>query len=124
MEYRSNRLTGYSGSSPMSKTMKRNGRSTSGSVAKIGDVLPQLIVRYGLHRRRNLEQIEDAWRQAVGKPYSDITQVSGFNRGTLTIQVPHNMFIQELSFRQSELVDTLSTLIGNETIKKIRFVVH
>ena len=103
--------------------MKRKRDSTTGGIAKIGDVLPQLIVRYGLHRPPNLEQIEGAWRQAVGEQYAAVTQVSKLHRGTLTIKVPHNAFIQELSFQQSELLDTLTMLLKDEKIKKIRFVV-
>jgi len=104
--------------------MRRNRHSTGGSgIAKIGDLLPQLIVKYGLHRRRNLEQIEEAWRQAVGEQFAAITQVEKLHRGTLTIKVPHNAYVQELSFRQSELVDVLATSIESEKIKKIRFVV-
>jgi predicted nucleic acid-binding Zn ribbon protein len=103
--------------------MKRNRYSTSGGVAKIGDLLPQLIVKYGLHRQRNLEQIESAWRQAVGKQYAAVTQVSKLHRGTLTIKVPHSAYVQELSFRQSELVDALTVLLQEEKIKKIRFEV-
>jgi len=102
----------------------KNKHSTnSRGIAKIGDLLPQLIVRHGLHRRRNLEQIEEAWRQAVGEQFAAVTQIEKLYRGTLTIKVPHNAYVQELSFRQSELVDTLATLIENEKIKKIRFVV-
>jgi predicted nucleic acid-binding Zn ribbon protein len=104
--------------------MKRNQRSAGNSgITKIGNVLPQLFVRYGLHRRRNLEQIEEAWRQVVGEHYATVTQVSKIHRGTLTIKVPHNVFMQELSFRHSELIDALATLLTDEKIKKIRFVV-
>ena len=101
----------------------RKHRSSTVGVAKIGDVLPQLIVRYGLHRRRNLEQVEDAWRQAVGEQIAAVTQVVKLHRGTLTIKVPHNMYMQELSFRHTELIDTLTVLLKNEKIKKIRFEV-
>jgi predicted nucleic acid-binding Zn ribbon protein len=103
--------------------MRRKRRSTTGGIAKIGDVLPQLIVRYGLHRPRSLEEIEEAWRQAVGEQFAAVTQVSKLHRGTLAIKVPHNAFSQELSFRQSELIDTLATLLKDERIKKIRFEV-
>ena len=104
--------------------MKRNKHSASGGgIAKIGDVLPQLIVRYRLHRRRNLEQIEEAWRQAIGEQYAAITQVTKLHRGTLTVKVPHNAFMQELSFRKSELIDTLTTLLVEEKINNIRFEV-
>ncbi|MDR0328725.1 MAG: DUF721 domain-containing protein [Planctomycetaceae bacterium] len=103
--------------------MNRNRHSTGGGVAKIGDILPQLIVRYGLHRRRDFGQIEEAWRQAVGEQFAAITQVSKLHRGTLTIKVPHNAFMQELSFRHSELIDILAMLLKDEKIKKIRFEV-
>jgi len=101
----------------------RRHRHSTGGVAKIGDLLPQLIVKYGLHRRRDLERIEEAWRQAVGEQYATVTQVSKLHRGTLTVKVPHNTYVQELLFRQSELVDTLAALLEDEKIKKIRFVV-
>jgi predicted nucleic acid-binding Zn ribbon protein len=103
--------------------MKRKRYGDGVGVAKIGDLLPQLIVRYGLHRRRNLEQVEAAWRNAIGEQFAAVTQVDKLYRGTLTIKVPHNAYAQELSFRQSELVDTLAALLDGEKIKKIRFVV-
>ena len=102
--------------------MRRNRRSPTG-LTKIGDLVPQLIVRFGLHRRQNVEQIEEAWRQAVGEPFVAVTKVTGLSRGTLTVSVPHNGFIQELSFRQSELLETLNTLVQGEKVKKIRYYV-
>jgi len=102
--------------------MKQNRHTTDVGVSRIGDVLPQLIVRYGLHRRRHWEHIEEAWRQAVGEPYAAVTQVSGIYRGTLTIKVSHSVFVQELSFRQAELIAALGALLADEKIKKIRFV--
>ena len=92
-------------------------------MSKIGDILPQLMVRYGLHRRRNLEQIEEAWRQAVGEQDAAVTQVTKLYQGTLTVKVPHNAYMQELSFRHSELIDALAVLLKDEKIKRIRFEV-
>ena len=100
--------------------MKRNKQTLVG-VAKIGDVLPQLIVRCGLHRRRNWEPIEEAWQQAVGGEVAAVTRVTKLHRGTLTVKVPHNAYMQELSFRHSELIDMLAELLKEERIKKIRF---
>lgn len=102
--------------------VKRNRHSIEGGVTKIGDILPHLMVRLGLHRRRDLTQIEEAWQQTVGKQYADVTQIEKLYRGTLTVKVPHNAIIQELSFRHSELIDVLAPLIEGEKIKKIRFV--
>ena len=103
--------------------MRGKKRSSGVGVAKIGDLMPQLIVRYGLHRRRNVEQIKEAWRKAVGEQYAAMTEVSKLYRETLTIKASHNAIIQELSFRHSELVDALAATLTDEKIKKIRFVV-
>ena len=108
--------------------MRRNNHPTNrwgerDGIAKIGDLLPQLIVQCGLHRRKNLEQIEEAWRQAVGEQFAAVTRVEKLFRGTLTIKVPHNAYVQELSFRHSELVSELAASLADEKIKKIRFVV-
>ena len=94
-----------------------------GGVAKIGDVLPQLMVKYGLHRQRSLELIEEAWHQAAGEQHAAVTQVTKLHRGTLTVKVPHNAYIQELSFRHSELLASLAELLEGEQIRKIRFEV-
>jgi predicted nucleic acid-binding Zn ribbon protein len=102
---------------------KRKTHSSVSGMAKIGDLMPQLIVRYGLHRRRNIERIEEAWRQVVGKPYAAVTAVSDFTRGILTVTVPHNAFVQEFSFRQKEFLAAFAAQIQDEKIKKIRFVV-
>ena len=106
-------------------------------MAKIGDLLPQLIVRYGLHRRRNLEPIEEAWRQAISEKYGEkhaaVMQMTKLHRGTLTIKVPHNAYMHELSFGLDELVKRINALLAdggladavqtNERIKRIRFEV-
>ena len=102
--------------------MKRNGTSQRGGLSKIGEVLPQLIIHYGLHRRRDLERIEDAWRKAVGEQFAAVTHVEKIHRGTLTVKVPHNAFMQEMSFRQAELVALLGESLQEENIKRIRFM--
>ena len=101
--------------------MKRKRHSPGGGLSRIGDVLPQLIVRYGLHRPRNLEHIEEVWRRAVGEQCAPFTSISKLQRGTLTIKVSHNAFMQELNFRQKELAETLAEQLPDEIIKRIRF---
>ncbi|MDR2705139.1 MAG: DUF721 domain-containing protein [Planctomycetaceae bacterium] len=92
-------------------------------VVRVADVLPQLIAKYGLHKQRNTEQITQVWRETVGEPYGSVTRVIGIKSGTVEIAVPHHAFIQELSFRQSELLTGLKTALPEEKIKRIKFVV-
>jgi predicted nucleic acid-binding Zn ribbon protein len=92
-------------------------------VVRIADVLPQLITKYGLQKQRNTEQITQMWRKTVGEPFGSVTRVIALKSGTIEIAVPHHAFVQELSFRQSELLTGLKTALPEEKIKRIKFVV-
>ncbi|MDR0522541.1 MAG: DUF721 domain-containing protein [Planctomycetaceae bacterium] len=106
------------------KQGRQTGSGSGTGIVKIGDIVPQLIARYGLHQRRNAEEIEEAWKEIAGEEYAAMTKITGLFRGTLTIAVPHNAFVQELSFRQNEFVGFLASRIRTEKITKIRFVVQ
>ncbi len=108
--------------------VKRNRASSrtatpSTGIVRVGDVLPQLIAKYGLQQRRNLERIEEVWRAAVGEPYASVTRIIGLRRGTLEVAVPHSAFVQELSFRRQELLAAMQKTLADEKIKKIKFTV-
>lgn len=98
-------------------TVKKEG------IVRLGDLLPQLIARYGIQQRRDVEHLVRAWQEAVGDPYASITRVVGLKRGTLEIAVPHNAFVQELSFRQKELLASMQASVLDEKITRIKFVV-
>lgn len=107
---------------------KRKSRASSQSgqtagVVRLGEVLPQLIARYGLQRRKDVEGLAEAWHEAVGEPYAARTRVVGLTRGTLEIAVPHGAFVQELSFRRAELLAAMQAATVGEQVKKIKFVV-
>lgn len=93
-------------------------------MSRLADLLPKLVIKYGIHKGRNTEQLTEAWRNAVGSPYDTVSRVVGLNRGILEIFVPHNAFAQELSFRQTELLAKMRAAIPDEKINKIKFVVN
>ncbi len=110
----------------MKKRSKRTTASLPAGLSKLGDLLPQLIAKYGLQNRRSVEEIDAAWKEAVGPPYNDpqISRVVGLRRGILEISVPHPAFVQELSFQQAELVRAMQAALPQEKIKKIKFTVQ
>ncbi|MDR3196492.1 MAG: DUF721 domain-containing protein [Planctomycetaceae bacterium] len=109
----------------MRPTKKKTAFSASPKVGvvHVADILPQLITKYGLQNQRNIEQITRIWRETVGEPYGSVTRAVGLKSGTLEIAVPHHAFVQELSFRQSELLAGIQTALAEEKIKRIKFVV-
>ena len=108
----------------MMPSVKKAGKQTVApafGLARLGDLLPHLLAKYGVHRRRNVEEINAAWKAAVGLPYDKVCRVIGLSRGTLEVTVPHPAFIQELSFRKTELLQSMQTALPDEKIKKIKF---
>ncbi|MDR0871116.1 MAG: DUF721 domain-containing protein [Planctomycetaceae bacterium] len=93
-----------------------------GKLSRLGDVLPSLIVRYGLQNKRNTEHLTASWSEAVGEPFSNVSRVSALKRGVLEITVSHNAFIQELLFRQKELLAAMQESNPDEKIRKIKFI--
>ncbi|GHT26906.1 hypothetical protein FACS18942_05240 [Planctomycetales bacterium] len=93
-----------------------------GKLSRLGDVLPSLIVRYGLQNEKNTEHLIASWSVAVGEPFSNVSRISALKRGVLEITVSHSAFIQELLFRQNELLAAMQKNNPDEKIRKIKFV--
>jgi len=86
----------------------------------IGDVLAQLMARRGFARVRSSASFEGAWREAAGE-LARFTRVGQVRRGRLEVIAASSTVIQELSFRQPELIGALARLLPDERIDGIRF---
>jgi predicted nucleic acid-binding Zn ribbon protein len=110
------------------KKVKRKKRSKTvplpKGVTQVGDIVPYLMVKYGLQQHRNIERIETVWCESVGAEFASFSRVRSVSRGTLEIAVPHNALIQELSFRKDALLLSMQTALPEERIKRLKFVVN
>ncbi len=100
--------------------------SDRGKLVRLGDILPQMFAQYGLQRRNDNDALLEAWAAVVAAlcpSYAKVTQVVGFQRGTLEIAVPHNAFAQELSFVQAELLAEMQKIVPDRKIRKMKFVI-
>jgi predicted nucleic acid-binding Zn ribbon protein len=95
-------------------------------VTSLKQLVPRLVTHFGLHQPRDTERISGAWNNAVqkaaGEEYASLTNVRSISRGTLEITVPHNAFVQELSFCKDELLAAMQADVPDEKIKRIKFV--
>lgn len=111
---------------PKRKTKASVSPEERGKLIRLGDILPQMMARYGLQRRGNIDRIVEAWASIIAETdanYANVTQVVGFQRGTLEISVPHSAFVQELSFLQADLLARMQAAVPGEKFKKIKFLV-
>ena len=66
-------------------------------------------------------RIFQAWDAVAGESIRKQTVPQSFHYGKLTIGVRHSAWITELSFRKTELLDSLNSHLGKPLIKDIVF---
>lgn len=88
----------------------------------IGNIIPQLMARYGFQRALGSEKLQKAWDELLGD-LAEKTRLGVTKRGTLEVMVPHGVIVQELNFRNSEIVAALELAAPEEKIQRIRYVI-
>src|SRR6516165_7071611 len=87
-------------------------------------ILGDLFTRRGYGRLHTLSALDDAWRRAVGEPYSWQTRVTDVRHGILNVLVTHSALLEELNaFRKCELLSALRSSNAALIIRDIRFSV-
>ncbi len=87
----------------------------------IGSILGELMMRRGFAWIRSAEDLEAAWRGAVGKAIAVQTRVGIVRRGRLQVTVAHSTLVQELMFRKAALLAALRESLPEQGIEDIRF---
>src|SRR4029450_9418269 len=77
---------------------------------RIGDVLTAAVP--ALEERLLAERIRLGWRAAVGAEIARRTRPAELKAGTLTITVDNSPWLQELSMRSAEVLDTVRARFG------------
>ena len=90
-------------------------RSAPGSArfshpVRIGDVLTAAVP--ALEERLLVERMRRGWRAAVGAEIARRTRPAELKAGTLTITVDNSPWLQELSMRSAEVLDTVRARFG------------
>lgn len=109
------------------KTLKKAAKRAKSSksppgIVPIGNVMSQLMARYGFQRQMAAEALEKAWNECVGPELAAVSRPAAKRRGCLEIVVTHNAYAQELAFREPELLAGLLERLPEENIRKLKFV--
>jgi predicted nucleic acid-binding Zn ribbon protein len=88
----------------------------------IAGILTELIARRGLARLRGQENLDEAWKQAIGEPGARYTRVGALRRGVLEVLVANSVLLQELAgFQKQTLLKKLRETMQAETVRDLRF---
>lgn len=88
---------------------------------RVGNVLAELMARYGIARVQSTQALEAAWRSAAGELLGQYTRVGTLRRGKLEVITANSTLVQELSFQKTSLLAALAKALPDERINDLRF---
>jgi predicted nucleic acid-binding Zn ribbon protein len=62
----------------------------------VGELIGRVAEQAGIGRSPQLQRLEEAWREAVGRATASQTRIQGLRAGVLTIEVTSSALAQEL----------------------------
>lgn len=89
--------------------------------AKVGEVLPAVLKSVGLEHKFREQQALALWPEIVGEQIAARTRAVSVEKGVLFVHVDHGAWMQELHFKEKELLGKLQESVPQARIKRIRF---
>lgn len=102
----------------MKKRHRDNGFSSDLSPLK--DVI-EALERLNPGLNYEIFQLWRSWDEIVGKDLAQVARPSQFKKGLLIIKVEDPIWLQELSHRKEELLETLKRHVPSGALKEIKF---
>ncbi len=89
---------------------------------QLSEILGELFTVRGYGRLLARQELEEAWKAAVGEAYSRQTRLGDVRHGVLNVTVAHSTLLEELAaFRKPSLLAALRTSAPATPIHDIRF---
>jgi len=93
----------------------------SGGFKRLSDILPRVYSRIGLEEKLRERELISLWPEIVGQEVAARTRAVRFKKGVLFVEVSHGAWLQELRFREKEIMAKLSGRFPGLAIEAIRF---
>lgn len=88
----------------------------------LSDVVGRVLRSVSGKNARVVEEVEQAWREAVTDRVWSHTRPVGMRRGVLTVEVDHSVLLQELAaFEKELLLQALRGRVSRVYIEDLRF---
>jgi hypothetical protein len=88
-------------------------------ISSLRKALEQSMREIGLQKRLKTEQLSMLWPKVVGPIVAKVAYPAQFRRGTLFIDVVDNVWMQELKFREGELIERLNDAVGELLVRRL-----
>jgi hypothetical protein len=88
-------------------------------ISSLRKALEQSMREIGLQKRLQTEQLTILWPKLVGPIVAKVAYPAQFRRGTLFIDVVDSVWMQELKFREGELIERLNDAAGERLVRRL-----
>ncbi|HSF33240.1 MAG TPA: DUF721 domain-containing protein [Candidatus Tectomicrobia bacterium] len=88
-------------------------------ISSLRRALEQSIRELGLQKRLKAEQLTVLWPKLVGPTVAKVAYPAQFRSGTLFIDVADSIWMQELKFRERELIERLNEAVGEPLVRRL-----
>jgi len=86
------------------------------------DVMPKVLSRLGLDRRRAEAEIVRVWNNLIDPNITAHAQPTGLHKGTLFVTVDSSVWLDEIvRYRRREILERLHHSFGKDLIARISF---
>ena len=93
----------------------------SAEPVRLGKVIWELVSRGGYGSPSRVSALRQTWAQVVDPQIASLTHPVRLSRGVLEVVVASSALLQELSFREQELVERLRMLWPEANVTRVRF---
>ncbi len=92
--------------------------------ARVGDILPRVLQLMGLDDRFEEVKLLKGWERVVGAVIAQKSRPRMLKDGILFIEVENSGWMQELWFRQKQIIDRIKEEYPKVTVKGIRLEIE
>jgi predicted nucleic acid-binding Zn ribbon protein len=87
----------------------------------IGQVLTSIIDQCRSNSGGGIQHLRQVWEKAVGSPVADNAMPFAVKGTLLLVHVSSSVWMHQLRFLKTDLLDRLNQALGNERIEDIKF---
>jgi predicted nucleic acid-binding Zn ribbon protein len=91
------------------------------STKSLGQAVQDLVSSLGLDRRLQEYKAVTNWAEIVGDHIAKVSSPVRISKGVLVVSVRLSTWRNELTLRKKEIIGKLNAVIGEGTVKDIRF---
>jgi predicted nucleic acid-binding Zn ribbon protein len=94
------------------------------ATARVGEILPRVLELMGLDDRFEEARLIQGWAEVVGPVIANKSRPRVLRDGILFIEVENSVWMQELWFRQRQIIECLKKEFPKVEVKGIRLEIE